>query len=213
MTCSSDTSHWRRFADATADTARIIGVGPQTYSRRSVDRGVLASSCSRGTVTRPWAPRLPSSVEHDDANAQSLEDLDAVKILGAARAIEQRSHCAPCQQRLRQGDERREADTTRNHPRFGGRIHGLEGATERPEALQVSPWLNLVEQSGSLADALVENGDAGGKGAIVAKHFEDRERTTQQRIHSARRLQHDELPGLRGFSDRRRRKREHAVVG
>ena len=213
MTCSSETSHWRRFADATADTARIIGVGPQTYSRRSVDRGGSCELLLQGDGDAAVGASTAVLGGAHDANAQSLEDLDAVKILGAPRAIEQRSHCAPCQQRLRQGDERREADTTGNHPRFGGRIHGLEGATERPEALQVSPWLDLVEQSGSLADALVENGDAGGKGAIVAKHFEDRERTTQQRIHSARRLQHDELPGLRGFSDRRRRKREHAVVG
>ena len=62
MTCSSDTSHARPCVAESSAQARIIGVGPHTYSLTGLPSGRWPSAASSGTVIRPRMPALPSSV-------------------------------------------------------------------------------------------------------------------------------------------------------
>ena len=146
MTCSSETSHGVPCAAASAATARIIGVGPQTYSRTSLrarhGRQRRVERC--GDV--PACAAAPVFGGQHDVDAEPFEQLDVVQLGGAARAVEQRVRRAARLQRLGERDERREADAARDHPGFRRRIDRLERPAERSETADARARLGLVEQ-------------------------------------------------------------------
>ena len=185
MTCSSETSQRRPCSAASRATARIIGVGPQTYSLIDASsRAGLPSASPSGAVTRPVVPRAAVLGGEHDVDAEPLEQLDVVQLRGAcARRRTASPACRSC------CEARRPASRTapaRRRPRPStpppaARPARTAGRAVRDTATRRAR-LDVVEQRGADADALVQDRDADRRAVGVAQHFEDRERPPQQRI-------------------------------
>ena len=89
----------------------------------------------------------------------------------------------------------------------------VNGRPSGPRHADALAGPRVVEQRRGDADALAQNRDASRCPAGVAQHFEHRKGAAQERIVAARpALTITNCPG-RGGGDRRRREREHVVVG
>jgi hypothetical protein len=181
--------HRRRTADV-----QLHGVAERPFLERCLE--------GHGDATAD-APAAVFGGE-DDGDVHRLEQLDAVQFPGASGAVVERRRRLPCLQRGRQRDERRQADAAGDHPRLRRRIDRLERPAERAEERQLHAGLDARQQRRAGADSLVENRDARRPAAGVAEDLEDRERTPEQRILSARRLDHHELTRPRACGNLRR---------
>ena len=128
-------------------TARIIGVGPQTYSCDAVRR---SPSVARRVAERSGdeAFRAAAAVfgRQDDPDAEALEEVDVIELGRAPGAVEQRRRRAARVQRFRKRQERREPDAAGNHPRLRRRVDRLERLPEGSETGDARARLDFVQQ-------------------------------------------------------------------
>jgi hypothetical protein len=127
-------------------------------------------------------------------------------------AIKEHRRRATCGERLGECQKRRESDAAGDHPSCRGWVDGFKWAPERSKAVDARSRLELEEQRRSKAGAFVEDRNPGGPAVTIAQDFEDRERPAQQRIQTARRLDHDELSGTRVRGNARGVERQHVVL-
>ena len=131
-----------------------------------------------------------------EANAKLGKPVEVVEVGVGSTAIEQRGCGAPCVECLCQGEERRKADASGDHPCLSRWGDDGEGSSQRPQALQVLSRFHGEEYACYGADRLVQERQAGDLSVGASEYFEDRKGAAEQRFCPEAAFDHDELARL-----------------